>query len=307
MTESDLLSLSQAVQYGLFVSLDAARKASTRDSRFPAPAAKRGGAFLYDVASLRAYLGARGDPPPVPSPHDELPPPVEGRTWKPIPGARHYEASHRGHIRSVDRWRGGRFYKGVVLKPREDPDGYLRVNITYDDGERKHNLSVARLVLLAHDPDGHAEDLDACHGPGGPQDNRWPENIRWDTKDANREEALAVRLVNSPPKPRPPKVCPRCSKEHGGKGRNCHECVVAIGENAARYLAEGMPLDKVADALDYPPAGVFNLAVRYGSLHLSIRPPLPPGGHAESRPLFARRLRRVLFRRGASRQDSDAR
>jgi len=86
-------------------------------------------------------------------------------TWKPVPGAGYYEASDLGHIRSVDRTIGGRFYKGVVLKLRDDGDGYSVVNITYDGGERKHNVSVARLVLLAHDPDG-------CRRATGPAGRR---------------------------------------------------------------------------------------------------------------------------------------
>jgi hypothetical protein len=219
-------------------------------------------------------------------------------TWKPIPGAGYYEASDWGHVRSVDRTIGGRFYKGVVLKPREDADGYLRVNITNDRGERQHNESVARLVLMAHDPEGYRPGLHACHGPNGKRDNRLTE-LRWDTPEANREEALAVRLENSPPKPKPPKVCPRCGREHAGKGRNCHDCVVEIGVYGARELAAGTPLDRVADALGYPPAGVYNLAVRYGALRVSIAPPIR---HPESPPS---RLRRVLFRRETSRRNSD--
>jgi NUMOD4 motif len=220
-------------------------------------------------------------------------------TWKPVPGAGYYEVSHRGHVRSVDRTINGRFCKGVVLKPRQDGDGYLVVNITYDGGERRHGVSVARLVLLAHDGEPPGPSMQACHGPGGQRDNRWPENLRWDTDEANRQEALVVRLQNRPPKPpRPLKACPRCGAQHGGKGQNCHECVVGLGVRAALLLSGGMMLDKVAAELEYPPAGAFTLAVKYGGLRVTL-----DTGH---RPSPQPWLRRVMNARKASRQNSDA-
>jgi len=228
-------------------------------------------------------------------------------TWKPIPGAGYYEASDRGHVRSIDRTIDGRFYKGVVLKLREDGDGYLVVNITMDDRTRKHGASVARLVLLTFDPDGYREGLQACHGPGGQKDNSVL-NLRWDTDEANRQEALQVRLANHPPKPKPVKVCPRCKREHGGKGQNCHECVVGLGVSAALMLANGVPLDQVSARLDYPPAGLFNLAVRYGGARVvivqaKVMRSEPDSGHAPSRKPW---LRSVLIRAQTWLADSDA-
>jgi len=189
----------------------------------------------------------------------------QAEKWLPVPGAGYYEASDRGHVRSVDRTIGGRFYKGVVLKPREDADGYLRVNITNDRGERQHNESVARLVLMAHDPEGYRPGLHACHGPNGKRDNRLTE-LRWDTPEANRMEALAVRLENSPPKPKPPKVCPRCGAEHAEKGKNCRACFEGIGVEFARLLVDGVPPEEAADRVGYPLNGALNLALRYGGL-----------------------------------------
>ena len=223
----------------------------------------------------------------------------QAEKWLPVPGAGYYEASDRGHVRSVDRTIGGRFYKGVVLKPREDADGYLRVNITNDRGERQHNESVARLVLMAHDPEGYRPGLHACHGPNGKRDNRLTE-LRWDTPEANRMEALAVRLENSPPKPKPPKVCPRCGRAHDGKGRNCPACVDGLASVAAGMLAAGVMLDTVSEELAYPPAACYNLAVRRGYLRVTVTE-----AHPDYVPSPPRRLRSVLFRWQASRQNSD--
>jgi hypothetical protein len=230
-------------------------------------------------------------------PADALPP---GPEWKPLPGAKDYEFSHRGYARSMDRTRKGRFYPGVQLKPRLDGDGYEIVNITLDDGTRKCGVSVARCVLLAHAGEPAAPSMQACHGPGGQRDNRWPENLRWDTDEANRQEALVVRLQNRPPKPpRPLKTCPRCGRQHSGKGQNCHECVVGLGVRAALLLSGGMMLDKVAAELEYPPAGVFTLAVKYGGLRVTLG-----SGHVPSPEPW---LRRVINARKASRRHSDAR
>jgi hypothetical protein len=234
-----------------------------------------------------------------PRPPDSPPP---GGEWLPLPGAGYYEASHRGKVRSVDRTKNGRAYLGVVLKLREDGDGYLVFNYTDDAGVRHHNVSVARTVLLAHDPGGYREGLQACHGPGGQRDNRWPENLRWDTSDANREEALAARLANTPPKVRPPKACPRCAREHQGKGRNCPDCVDGLARASARLLAAGTMLDKVAGELEYPPAACYNLAVRRGYLRVTLSE-----AHPDYVPSPPPRLRRVLFWRDGPRRTSDAR
>jgi hypothetical protein len=202
----------------------------------------------------------------------------------------------------VDRTIDGRSYKGVVLKPRTDPDGYLRVNFTDDNRERHHNFSVARLVLLAHDPGGYRPGLVACHEPGMRRDDCRLVAVRWDTEETNRVEALQVRMENNPPQPKPPKVCPRCQKEHTERGQNCRACFEGIGVQFAQLLAAGVPPEKAAERVDYPLNGALNLAVRYGALQFVIArhrgdPPSPCA--------LAARLRSVLFRRGASRQNSD--
>jgi len=235
-------------------------------------------------------------------------------TWKPIPAAGYYEASDQGRIRSVDRTIDGRFYEGKVLKPREDGDGYLVVNYTDDDRVRHHGAAVARLVLLAHDPDGYAPGLEACHGPGGRKDNRRV-NLRWDTDEANRMEALEVRRQNAPPKP--VKTCPRCGAQHRGRGQNCHECVVRLGVAATAMLVDGKPPDTIAADLEYPFAAAFNLAVKYGGLRVHAGPcprlvVVEDEVNAAARD--ARRdapspqpwLLRVINRARGSRQNSDA-
>lgn len=225
-------------------------------------------------------------------------------TWKRIPGAKwFYEASDQGRIRSLPHKTNGRDYPGKVLAPREDSDGYLVVNITMEDGTRKNGTSVARLVLLTFDPDGYAPGLEACHGPNGKKDNRVSE-LRWDTDEANREEALALRLANNPPKRKPLKTCPRCRREHDGPGRNCHECFVGLGVAGAQLLAGGTDLQEASDRLGYPPVALVKAAKLHGGLRLLLEEELNAMLRAASHP--PSRLRRVLSRREASRQNSDA-
>jgi len=224
--------------------------------------------------------------------------------WVKFPDAQYYEGHPSGQIRSHPREKeNGRTYGGTYpdpMKLREDGDGYLVFNYTDDDGKRHTNVSVARTILRLFDPDWRPW-LQACHN-GDQKDNSFPGGIRTDTPDANREEALAVRLANSPPKVKPPKVCPRCEREHQDKGRNCHACVVQIGLDGAIYLAEGMSPSKIEEKLGYPFIGVFNLAVRYGGLRCTID--VPRWG-LSSRIVTKARSLSVLFRREASRRNSD--
>lgn len=206
-----------------------------------------------------------GRPPDAPPPGEE---------WKPMPGAKDwYEFSHRGYARSLDHTTAGRPYKGQVLNPRRDGDGYAVINITMADGTRKHGVSLARCILLAHAGEPPDPGMQACHGPGGQLDNRWPENLRWDTDDANRIEALELRLANNPPKPKPLKECVRCGAGFDTPGRRCRPCVIWFGVEGAKAIAAGKRLEAAAEELDYPSAtGLFELARKHGGLRCTVEP-----------------------------------
>jgi hypothetical protein len=236
--------------------------------------------------------------------------PPAGPEWLPYPGAGYYEFSHRGKARSVDRWVNGKHYDATEpLATRPNNQGYVLVDIRMDTGEKK-TVTMGPAVLRCHDRE--PEPWEECrHGPGGQQDNRWPENIQWGTRPANLADMAAARP------PRPERTCPRCGQEHRGRGQNCPDCMTAIGVAGAGQLAEGKPLDRVSDDLSYPPAGVYRLAVTKGGLHVHVGPcaatrgepvevvPLEP--HAVGyRASHRGWLRRVINRAGASRQGSDA-
>jgi hypothetical protein len=99
-----------------------------------------------------------------------------------------YEVSDRGRVRSLDRVvtdRGSlrqRRFRGRVLKlapyEREDGPSYFQVSLSRD-GQVDHPM-VHCLVLAAFVgpcPVGQ----ESLHGPGGGQDNRWPENLAYGT------------------------------------------------------------------------------------------------------------------------------
>ena len=188
-------------------------------------------------------------------------------TWKPIPGYPHYEVSDHGRVRSIPRTAHGRTYRSVIMSTRVSNRGYILVDVRDAQG-KKQTRSMHTLVLEAFTgprPRGY----EACHANDIPADNRL-ENLRWDAPPEN----VADRMRNHPAAAKPPKVCARCSNEFEGPGRRCHPCVTEIGEQAAPLLAAGVPLDQVAEKLDYPShAGVLVLAQKYGALRLILGPP----------------------------------
>lgn len=114
----------------------------------------------------------------------------EIENWKPVVGYEElYEVSDQGRVRSVDRevetsYQHGpvvKKYKGRVLRPSADKDGYLRVYLSWKG--QVSTRFVHRLVLEAFRgtcPPGHQ----ACHYDDEPTNNRL-ENLRWDTNSAN--------------------------------------------------------------------------------------------------------------------------
>lgn len=111
--------------------------------------------------------------------------------WRPVVGYEGiYEVSDHGRVRSLDRLvpRGSRPFrlKGRLLAQSTMRSGHKRVALC-KNGKGRHHL-VHRLVLEAFDrpcPEG----MEACHGIGGPGDNRL-ENIRWGTASDNMKDRV---------------------------------------------------------------------------------------------------------------------
>lgn len=174
---------------------------------------------------------------------------MSNEKWKPLPAPlSKYEVSdHGGRVRHIKR--------GNVLTAAPGNKGYWLIKL-YNDAGKQETRTVHSLVLLAH-RGARPAGQEACHGDDNPAHNDLS-NLRWDTKPANRTD----RRENAPPK-----VCARCGGPFKGNGKRCHDCVVAIGQEAARQLRAGKSAAEVAAALDYPSVdGILALAVTHGDL-----------------------------------------
>lgn len=125
---------------------------------------------------------------------------VPGEVWKQIPGYDNYLVSNLGRIWSMPRlarrtWSstGMQYFAsigGKLLNPysqgRNGRIESLRVGLWRDDVQTPH--LVHRLVLLAfagEPPEG----TECCHNDGNAANNRL-ENLRWDTRKANRLDSV---------------------------------------------------------------------------------------------------------------------
>jgi hypothetical protein len=85
--------------------------------------------------------------------------------WRRVPGARGYQASSRGRVRSVTRTLSdGRTAGGMLLAAAPDKDGYLCVTLS---GRRVPVHVIVARTFIGPCPDGQ----EVLHGPGGQQDN----------------------------------------------------------------------------------------------------------------------------------------
>lgn len=108
-----------------------------------------------------------------------------GEEFRGVPGWPEYEVSNFGRLRRAAAKKGTR--AGKLLKPTVDRKGYHRIRLYSDD--RQQGFLVHRLVALAFiDPNGVGE---VCHGDGNPSNN-WFKNLRFDTHQANMDDAVAM-------------------------------------------------------------------------------------------------------------------
>lgn len=101
--------------------------------------------------------------------------------WRPISGFEdRYEVSNRGRVKSI--WYNGPRSRPKILRHTTSASRYPQVNLARNNTlttRRVHCLVLQAFVGPA--PAGHV----ACHKNGKRSDNRWPQNIRWDTPFQN--------------------------------------------------------------------------------------------------------------------------
>ena len=112
--------------------------------------------------------------------------------WATPAGLSRYSVSDQSRVRNV--------VTGNLLSPTVGDRGYLRISSLRADDGRVVTRHVHTLVMLAHAgqrPDGpDGKPLEICHGKAGKLVNWWPENLRYDTAEANR--AVPVRETAFP-------------------------------------------------------------------------------------------------------------
>lgn len=110
--------------------------------------------------------------------------------WLPVPGFEGcYEVSSTGVVRSLDRGvrtqHGSRTTHGVVLKPRLNRAGYLRVNLSVE--QRHCARTIHTIVAAAFHGEKPSAQHHAAHYDGNKLNNS-ASNIRWATPQENSDD-----------------------------------------------------------------------------------------------------------------------
>jgi NUMOD4 motif len=178
-----------------------------------------------------------------------------------------YEASDKGQYRSVDRTVRGRAYRGQMLKPRLDEDGYVLINIRCDSTDpghdRRHTFLGHKVVLTTFDrpcPPG----MEARHSARGPAFNWWPEGVRWGTKAENHADMVEAGTAVVPAPSFPCVNAPACGNLNRAEGKRCRPCVVRMGVDAAADLNAGRTLAEVAARFRCSQQWAYRLAAEHG-------------------------------------------
>ena len=111
-------------------------------------------------------------------------------SWRTVPDYEFYDVSDLGRVRS---WNGNtgsgptRRKEPWMLKPGLNVGGYLMVSLCKNG--QCNTVTVHRLVLTAFVGPRPAG-LECCHSDGIRSNNHL-DNLRWDTRSANRQDAIA--------------------------------------------------------------------------------------------------------------------
>lgn len=122
--------------------------------------------------------------------------------WKDIPGWEGlYQASTSGNARSYDRavnTRGGnkKIFKGRLLKPKVDKDGYLGITLQIARGP-KMQMRLHRIVALTFIPNPKKLEI-VGHKDNNPKNNNVG-NLEWCTQKQNVRHSINCKRFYRPP------------------------------------------------------------------------------------------------------------
>lgn len=112
--------------------------------------------------------------------------------WRQVEGAKHYQVSDDGRVRSIDRLKmtsNGqlRRYRGVELSWTTNQHGHRKVPIRMDDGTTKlHYIhSLVALAFIGPRPEG----AEVAHNDGD-HTNNTPSNLRYATPKGNQRDKV---------------------------------------------------------------------------------------------------------------------
>jgi hypothetical protein len=116
---------------------------------------------------------------------------VTEEIWKDIESWPFHQVSNRGRVRVLP---GGRFKNRTIKeiefrKLTSNSDGYMTVGRWKGEERKLETYRVHALILNAFY--GPCPPGQECrHLNGNPSDNRWPENIKWDTHEKNVKDQI---------------------------------------------------------------------------------------------------------------------
>ena len=119
----------------------------------------------------------------------------ESEVWKDVVGYEGlYKVSNRGNVYSVERKDTiGRKCGGIILKPKNHEEGYLRVTLHKND-TRKHKL-IHRLALEAFVP--NTNNYPEVNHRDEDKNNNCVENLEWCTGDYNLRYGTRSKRISA--------------------------------------------------------------------------------------------------------------
>lgn len=99
--------------------------------------------------------------------------------WKTVDGYQYHQVSNLGRARSIDHYdKRGHLWKGRILKPMKDSNGYLKVRLC--NGEKSKTFNLHRLILMTFQPLEDYTNMVCDHIDCNRQNNVLT-NLRWMT------------------------------------------------------------------------------------------------------------------------------
>lgn len=119
--------------------------------------------------------------------------------WRSIEGWEGlYEVSDHGDVRSLDRLvmtrRGGRVFRGKVLKQHRVEGGYFHVALSDGKGLSVNTHVLVAAAFVGPCPDG----MEVCH-KDGTRTNNYYKNLRYGTRKSNAEDRKLHGTNYGPP------------------------------------------------------------------------------------------------------------